>query len=61
MDGQPKKNGLWEMEKKLCILLMDGGEEDSTSFLKMSDEDYEWFNELDMKLLDFKHYPMPVF
>ena len=47
--------------KKLCILLMDGGEEDSTSFLKMSDEDYEWFNELDMKLLDFKHYPMPVF
>lgn len=60
MDGKPKKNGLWEMEKKLCILLMHG-EEDSTDFLKMSDEDYKWFDDLDMKLLEFKHYPMPVF
>ena len=49
--------GKW---KKLCILLMHG-EEDSTDFLKMSDEDYKWFDDLDMKLLEFKHYPMPVF
>lgn len=60
MDGKPKKNGLWEMQIKLCTLLQ-WGEEDSTNFLEMSDEDYEWFDELDMKLLHFEHYPMPVF